>query len=241
MDSASKNRLAKVHPVLAEKVAKVIADLAVAGRDVRVVQGLRTYAEQNALYAQGRTKPGQRVTKAKGGQSNHNFGLAVDLCPFENGKPDWNDTRGFDAIGVAGKKHGLNWGGDWKFVDKPHLELKHGLTMAQCRYFHDKGGPYAVWDRVAKNISASTSTGNTSTPVALLNNDQVKQPLQPTASLPELKQGSKGQYVRNLQAKLKLKIDGIFGPATRRAVIAFQKEHGLDADGIVGKNTWAKL
>lgn len=239
MDNASKNRLAKVHPVLADKVAKVIADLAIAGRDVRVVSGLRTYEEQNTLYAQGRTRPGARVTKAKGGQSNHNFGLAVDLCPFENNKPQWNDNPGFNAIGVAGKKHGLDWGGNWKFVDKPHLELKHGLTLAQCRYFYNKGGHYAVWDRVDKNISVAASTSNTIPPVA--QDQTTKQPAKPTAPLPEIHLGDRGENVKKLQRALGIKADGIFGKGTLRAVQSVQRKHGLKVDGIVGPKTWDKL
>lgn len=122
MDKASADRLAKVHPELKARVERTINGLAAKGFDVRVVQGLRTYAEQDALYAQGRTRKGAIVTKARGGSSNHNFGLAVDCCPFKSGKPDWNDGKAFNAIGVEGKKNKLNWGGDWKFVDKPHLE-----------------------------------------------------------------------------------------------------------------------
>jgi peptidoglycan LD-endopeptidase CwlK len=89
MNTASQNRLKKVHPELARRAALLIQALADKGYTIEVVQGLRTFAEQDELYKQGRTKPGQVVTKAKGGQSNHNYGLAVDLCPFVNGKPQW--------------------------------------------------------------------------------------------------------------------------------------------------------
>src|SRR5688572_8244426 len=40
---------------------------------VRIISGTRTYAEQDALYAKGRTRPGPKVTNAQGGFSNHNF------------------------------------------------------------------------------------------------------------------------------------------------------------------------
>ena len=56
----------------------------------RVTMGLRTIDEQNTLYAQGRTVPGQIVTNAPGGTSYHNYGLAVDICEMVNGQPDWN-------------------------------------------------------------------------------------------------------------------------------------------------------
>src|SRR3977135_4181957 len=93
MNKSSENRLAKVHPKLAKGVTALIASLAAQGHTIEVVQGLRTFAEQDALFAQGRTKPGQIVTNAKGGQSNHNYGLAVDLCPLIDGKPQWKDRE----------------------------------------------------------------------------------------------------------------------------------------------------
>ncbi|MGZ8844946.1 MAG: peptidoglycan-binding protein [Pyrinomonadaceae bacterium] len=144
----SQRRLDKVHPKLAQAVAAVINTLAAEGLKVEVVQGLRTFAEQDALFAQGRTKPGKKVTKAKGGQSNHNYGLAVDLCPFVGGEPQWEDEKGFDRIGAAGKKQGLKWGGDWpNFPDRPHLELP-GLTIDQYFALHQQGGLEKVWASV---------------------------------------------------------------------------------------------
>lgn len=149
MNTASENRLAKVHPTLAAGIRSMIASLAAQGLTVEVVQGLRTFAEQDALFAQGRTKPGQVVTNAKGGQSNHNYGLAVDLCPFVNGKPQWNDNAGFLRIGAEAAKVGLQWGGNWKkFIDKPHVQFG-SLTIAQCSALFKKGGLSNVWSNVA--------------------------------------------------------------------------------------------
>lgn len=148
LDKVSSDRLAKVHPELAKRVVAVIEALMNRGIEVRVVQGLRTYAEQDALYAQGRTKPGKRVTNARGGYSNHNFGLAVDLCPFKDGEPQWDDDAAFNAIGQEAKRQALEWGGDWtKLVDKPHIQL-HGLTVAQCRAAYGRGGLKEVWKEI---------------------------------------------------------------------------------------------
>ena len=145
----SQKRLDKVHPNLAQAVTAVINTLAAEGLKVEVVQGLRTFAEQDALFAQGRTKPGKKVTKAKGGQSNHNYGLAVDLCPFVGTQPQWEDEAGFARIGAAGKTQGLKWGGDWpNFPDRPHLELP-GLTIAQCFALHQEGGLEKVWAKIS--------------------------------------------------------------------------------------------
>lgn len=148
MNSASEKRLAKVHPVLAERVTELARSLASKGVTIECVQGLRTFAEQDALYAQGRTKPGQRVTNARGGASNHNYGLAVDVCPFKDGKPDWNDWAGFGAIGTEARKLGLEWGGDWKkLVDKPHVQLP-SAAVKTLRKLYDKGGLPEVWKSV---------------------------------------------------------------------------------------------
>lgn len=111
------------------------------GCDVRAISGNRTYDEQDALYAKGRTAPGPKVTNAKGGFSNHNFGIAVDLGVFEAGEyldsenPSKAETVHL-AIAEAVKVSGLvlEWGGDWKsFRDIPHWEYATGLTIAEKR------------------------------------------------------------------------------------------------------------
>jgi len=72
-------------------------------------------------------------------------------------------------------------------------------------------------------------------------------PACPTGGYPVIRQGSRGVYVMVLQDALNYlgyntgSIDGIFGSNTRAAVIRFQKDNGLSADGIVGCNTWRRL
>lgn len=225
MDNVSETKLAKVHPLLAERIRKLVS---MVEGDIRVVQGLRTYAEQDALFAQGRTKTGDKVTNARGGFSNHNFGLAVDLCPFLNAQALWHNTSTFNAIGKAVHElGGLEWGGDWKFIDRPHVQLP-GLTISLCRQFFEKGGLELVWRKISE-----------------LNGQPTTQII-PTASERDLKIGDKGADVRALQVKLAVgyptvKVDGDFGIRTRDAVKAFQFENALTKDGIVGKNTREKL
>ncbi len=88
-----------------------------------VTSGLRTYEEQNELYAQGRTTPGNIVTRARGGESNHNFGLAFDVTEFYDGIPVY-ESDNYATVGVLGKNLGLFWGGDWNNLDEPHFELR---------------------------------------------------------------------------------------------------------------------
>ena len=111
MDAASERRLAEVDPQLANRIRLAAADLKAQGITVMVTSGYRSFAEQNALYAQGRTKPGNIVTNAKGGQSLHNYGLAVDVVPLgANGQPNWNAPK---ALGKKSERRAKNkvWSG----------------------------------------------------------------------------------------------------------------------------------
>jgi peptidoglycan L-alanyl-D-glutamate endopeptidase CwlK len=137
MDTNSKQRINTLHPNVKEEVTKIIqeCDLALTGKaKIRITQGLRTFAEQDALYAQGRTKPGKKVTNAKGGQSIHNYGFAVDICLIIDGKTvSWDTAKDWDNDQIADwyecvkifAKYGWDWGGNWKkFKDLPHFDKK---------------------------------------------------------------------------------------------------------------------
>ena len=111
----------------------------------RIISGTRTYAEQDALFAK---RP--KVTNARGGQSNHNFGIAWDVGIFEDGKyyegKTKKEEKAYSDLGALIKKSvaGLEWGGDWKkFVDKPHYQLATGKSVAQVRALLEKGKAYA--------------------------------------------------------------------------------------------------
>ncbi len=108
------------------------AYLKLLGYEARFISGTRSYAEQEALYAQGRTKAGPRVTNARPGYSNHNFGVAVDVGLFKAGKY-MPESLKYAEIAPIGEKCGLKWGGRWKSPDRPHYEFPTGLTLAQMR------------------------------------------------------------------------------------------------------------
>lgn len=94
------------------------------GITVNIISGLRTFQEQDALYAQGRTSPGDIVTNARAGHSVHNFGLAFDVGVFEGGRFLAESPR-YKAVGALGLELGLEWGGNWKtIVDEPHFQLR---------------------------------------------------------------------------------------------------------------------
>jgi peptidoglycan L-alanyl-D-glutamate endopeptidase CwlK len=112
--------LAEVQPYARALVFKATA----VGITIKILSGLRTYAEQDALYAQGRSKPGPIVTNGRGGFSNHNFGIAFDIGVFE-GPKYLGETPKYNAVGALGTDLGLEWGGNWKTIkDAPHFQLR---------------------------------------------------------------------------------------------------------------------
>ena len=104
------------------------------GIDLLVTSTYRDSDSQNALYAQGRTAPGNIVTRAKAGQSWHNWRCALDVVPLVTGKAIWDDQAMWKQVGELGKSAGLEWAGDWKtFKEYPHFQYTGGLTLAQLQ------------------------------------------------------------------------------------------------------------
>jgi len=140
--------LAKVAPILQKRGARFIAEASLIGLQLRIVQGLRTFAEQDDLYAQGRSKPGKIVTNARGGQSLHNYGLAFDLAPIIDGKVSWDEAK-FRVYGDLAFKVGLEWGGSWKrFKDLPHVQCTLGYSLSRIQNLYRIGGLAAVWKSI---------------------------------------------------------------------------------------------
>jgi len=148
-DPISLRRLAALHPVVANAGRGLLERCAGTGLALLVTQGLRSWEEQDALYAQGRTKPGRIVTHARGGQSYHNFGLAFDVVVLDSmGKAEWDPAHpGWQTAGQIGKALGLEWGGDWTKKDLPHFQHTGGLSTERCRALYP-GGLDAIWQQV---------------------------------------------------------------------------------------------
>lgn len=155
----SMTRIEKLHPVLVAATLALIERSYARGVNIVIVQGLRTNAEQNGLFAQGRTqaelnavglshvkaepnKP--KVTNAKGGTSYHNYGLAVDFALLlpDGRTVSWDTLRDGDKDSLPdwsevveeAKKLGFEWGGEWRtFKDLPHLQMVFGLKIADLR------------------------------------------------------------------------------------------------------------
>lgn len=116
----------RCHPRLIELSKKLVSACRGQGLIIGIGESFRTKEEQDALYAKGRTAPGNIVTNAKGSSysSHHQWGTAFDIYR-NDGKGVYTDSDGFfEKVGKIGKSIGLEWGGDWKSpVDKPHFQL----------------------------------------------------------------------------------------------------------------------
>ena len=155
-DKITLERIKLLHPKLVAETETIYDEIcdALKGRAMcRFAYTLRTFKEQDDLYAQGRSKPGAIVTQAKAGLSMHNYGLALDIVlvvdkdgngSFETAS--WDTKSDFDGDGKSDwqevvtifKQHGWTWGGDWKFYDAPHFEKPMGYSIRQLLELYEK-------------------------------------------------------------------------------------------------------
>ncbi len=156
MDAISEARLSLVWPLLAAKIHTLAEMLLQEGIEIRVVQGLRSWTAQDALYAQGRTAPGAVVTNCKGGDSYHNFGMAVDCVPSQFApdqpyNPDWNPVhptwKRMESVALS---LGLTAGCNFRtFPDNPHFQLTGqfpaGAPDGEVKQLFKDGGMAAIW------------------------------------------------------------------------------------------------
>lgn len=155
----SSSRLNGLHPAVLTAADYLIDRCYARNVPIVITQGLRTKAEQNALYAKSRTQeqlnavglshvtaqPKEKwVTNAIGGTSYHNYGLAIDFALLlPDGKSvSWDMNRDGDSDKVKdwnevveeAKKLGFAWGGDFKSIfDGPHFEMTFGLSIANLK------------------------------------------------------------------------------------------------------------
>lgn len=156
-DQKTLERIQLLHPKLRDEAVQIYDEIcaALTGNSIcRFTHTLRTFAEQDALYAQGRSKPGAIVTKARGGQSYHNYSLAIDIALLldkdQNGtfetaswdtKIDADGDKQADWMEIVGifKRYGWEWGGDWRFKDDPHFQKTFGKSINELLALHNSG------------------------------------------------------------------------------------------------------
>ena len=241
-----------LHPRLQALATELKERCAEQGINILFSECVRTVAEQDALYAQGRTKPGSIVTNAKGNtySSQHQWGIAVDIyldmdVDGDGQKADdaFNNSTGlFERVGAIGVSIGLGWGGTWISIkDRPHFYLSDwGSTTTQLR--NEYGTPerfMATWnnggvaiDKVnEKNeyertqfiIDVQKATGSK------VDGKAGKETLGNTITVSATK-NSKHKVVKAIQKRLNAlgydcgKADGIAGTKFTAAVNRYQKE-----------------
>lgn len=147
VDDRSEKNIATLHPVVKPYARALVQKAYERGIEIKVISGTRSYAEQNELYEQGRTKSGPIVTNARGGYSNHNFGIAFDIGLFD-GARYIPESPLYKVVGSIGTSLGLEWGGNWtSIVDEPHFQLrpswssgmKESEMLATLRKRHENG------------------------------------------------------------------------------------------------------
>lgn len=156
-DSRSEVNIATLLPKVRPFARGLIEKCTNQGITIKVTSGTRSFAEQDALFAKGRTKPGKIVTNARGGFSNHNFGIAFDVTIFkgstdpEKAKIPVFESPLYKVIGALGTELGLEWGGNWRTIaDEPHFQLRPGWAdglkekemLAELRRRKDSGADF---------------------------------------------------------------------------------------------------
>ena len=143
----------RIYPPFLERVVAGLEQMIARGEEFWATSGMRTFEQQDALYAQGRTKPGKICTKAPGGFSAHQYGAAVDFCRdadlVKPGlQPDYNRVRYTvlaEEMELVGLEAGLRW---VSISDAPHVQIPlklNNITWPMLVSVHKTGGLAAVW------------------------------------------------------------------------------------------------
>jgi peptidoglycan L-alanyl-D-glutamate endopeptidase CwlK len=223
----------QLHPRLQAKVEELKALCEKEGLNIGIGECFRSVAEQDKLYAQGRTTPGSIVTNAKGStySSQHQWGIAFDF--FKNVKGhEYDDIAFFNKVGALAKSIGLAWGGDWKNpVDKPHLYLGDwGSTTTKLK------NQYGTFEKFKATWNVT---------------EQKVEEKKEVYKLTTLKKGSKGNDVTIFETIMKKMgyytgaIDTSFGSGCVSACNKFQTKYpecGTNGkpDETWGKKCWKK-
>lgn len=138
-DAISIERVLLLHPKIRQSVTDFITEIETdLNITIRISQGMRTFAEQTAIYAQGRTAPGKIVTMSPAGSSYHNYGLAVDIVVLnDDGTINWDFQ--YSKINYLALKYGFTWGGSFPKVDEDHYENKYGYNWRDLLHLYTTG------------------------------------------------------------------------------------------------------
>ncbi len=161
-----------LHPAVRAAVDAVLRDCAKAKLPLKVFEAWRSPERQKYLYAQGRTRPGSKVTFAQAWQSYHQYGLAVDLVGYVNGNWTWNLPQAtWDKMHVFGAKYGLERLG----FETPHLQLA-GLKISGLMRGELPSGGDASWHDNLATSAAQWSGTPPAPPIAVVDRPAISAP-----------------------------------------------------------------
>lgn len=212
--------IGELHPRLQKTIAQLQEECRKEKMTLGIGECFRTVDEQNALYAQGRTKPGAIVTNAQGSSysSQHQWGIAFDFYKNVSGH-EYDDTLFFNRVGKIGKSLGLGWGGDWTgIIDRPHLYLPDwGSTTERLKK------QYGTFEKFRAGWESNGGTTVSQTGSTVVKN---------------------GQIHANNFCGAGITADGIRGSQTEKAgIMVLQRainldyQAGIDVDGIWGSRS----
>lgn len=145
IDDKSETLLAPLYPPFADKLRQLLAAL---GEGWVISEGFRSFAEQDAFYEQGRSRPGALITRDRAGYSGHNYGMAAHVRPAEA------SNEQYFRLATEAKNLELKWGGNdetGKFIEMSRVEMLIA-TMDGCLAIFKKGGLPAVWAAFDANL-----------------------------------------------------------------------------------------
>jgi len=255
--------VSQLHPRLQILITKLKEECKKQGLKIGIGECFRTVKEQDELYAQGRTKPGNIVTNAKGSSysSMHQWGVAFDFYRNDGKGAYYDNDNFFTKVGKIGMKLGLEWGGNWKsIVDKPHFQLPDwGSTPTLLKQLYKTPDEFIkTWKR--KDVTKPTKDWVLRLQKALNTNgyrdkdgNKLKEDgiagEKTKSTCPSLKVGMKGDIVILAQERLwelgfdPKGINGSYGNNTGNAVIVMKKKVMGDKNptNILGNQSWNVL
>ncbi|WP_432719735.1 M15 family metallopeptidase [Jeongeupia wiesaeckerbachi] len=118
----------RLDPDFVQRVLALMARMEARGYPLALLEGYRSPERQDSLASQENL-----VTKAKGGQSKHQYGMAVDLAPIRSGKIVISERdpwamQAYTALGEEAEAAKLTWGGRWSFKDYGHIEVPGSIA-----------------------------------------------------------------------------------------------------------------
>lgn len=253
--------ITQLHPRLQEKAEELVKLCKKNGITIKIGECFRSVKEQNDLYAQGRTKPGNKVTNAKGTSysSQHQWGIAMDFfldmdIDGDGKKSDDafnNKKKTFNKVGKFAKSIGLGWGGDWKNpVDLPHVYLKDwGSTTSKLK------SKYGTPDKFMKTWEVEEKPEEKPKTETPKKTTKKKYPGTFPALPPRgyFKVGDGYKTLTNFTTQIKhvqkllnwimdasIKVDGDYGEKTAELCEKYQEKYGLAVDGQFGSKSRAK-